>query len=391
MLVANSFDLWRKDAFFSAAEEVQESADIMESAYRAWLREKRERSTPEELNELCRELQTALGTAKWQLEEFEKAVRQSYRHCGDDSTTTRHRQFITVIESQISQVEAALRESYIEDGRQPLRWVNLDEEERDDLAAFLTGTSQTTQGTNDECMEVTPLMKNSFQDKQVNKEDKNVGVNAFHNWDISTDEKLSKDVIAVDKDTDYVIEIKTDAVSRNSDDVVSQTDRTTSTRKTLSPPNYGALKIVIADEDEQRNNLTRTVDDTPKEKGFKHLFWKQKCEEHPQAMRAVHFFSQRFGRIGKCQRQFQSPMHVRYGCSVQLTLALMLSIFLIVPFFKRALICPYGLQDDRWPFKISATACIGGTSPLKGTVKTISVTIHFVVAEIKMNLPVCGY
>jgi len=39
----------------------------MESAYRAWLREKRERSTPEELNELCRELQTALGTAKWQV------------------------------------------------------------------------------------------------------------------------------------------------------------------------------------------------------------------------------------------------------------------------------------------------------------------------------------
>ena len=28
MLVANSFDLWRKDAFFSAAEEVQESADM---------------------------------------------------------------------------------------------------------------------------------------------------------------------------------------------------------------------------------------------------------------------------------------------------------------------------------------------------------------------------
>lgn len=28
MLVANSFDLWRKDGFFSAAEEVQESADM---------------------------------------------------------------------------------------------------------------------------------------------------------------------------------------------------------------------------------------------------------------------------------------------------------------------------------------------------------------------------
>lgn len=28
MLVANSFDLWQKDTFFSAAEEVQRSADM---------------------------------------------------------------------------------------------------------------------------------------------------------------------------------------------------------------------------------------------------------------------------------------------------------------------------------------------------------------------------
>ncbi|KAG4394699.1 hypothetical protein GLYMA_20G083500v4 [Glycine max] len=321
MLVANSFDLWRKDAFFSAAEEVQESADIMESAYRAWLREKRERSTPEELNELCRELQTALGTAKWQLEEFDKAVRLSYRPHSDDNTSTRHRQFISAIESQITQVEAALRESYIEEGKQPLRWVNLDEEERDDLAAFLSGTCQTTQSTNDEYMEV----------KQAKKEDKIVDIYTFRNRDISASEKSSKDVISVNKDTDYLIEIKADAVSRSNDDLVSQTDRTTSTRKTWSPPNYGALKIVIADEGEQRDKPTRTVDATPKEKGFRNLFWKQKFEDYPQATRIVRMFNQRFGGIGICQsqRQFQSPLHLRYGCSVQVTLALMLTIFLI--------------------------------------------------------------
>lgn len=331
MLVANSFDLWRKDAFFSAAEEVQESADIMESAYRAWLRENRERSTPDELYELSRELQTALGTAKWQLEEFDKAVRQSYRH-GDDTTTTRHRQFISAIESQISQVEAALRESYSEEGRQPLRWVNLDEEERDDLAAFLSGTCQTMQSNRDECMEATSSLKSSFLEKQVNREDKNVNVNAACNWDISTSEKASKDVIAVKKDADYVLEIKADAVSRDSDDVVSQTDRTTSTRNAWSPPSYGALKIVIADDDDQRNKLVRTVDATPKERGFRSFFWKQKCEEYPQAMRTGHMFNQLFGRIGLCQRQFQSPLHLRYGCSIQVKLALMLTIFLIVPF-----------------------------------------------------------
>lgn len=33
MMVANSFDLWQKDSFFSAAEEVQESADAYVSLF----------------------------------------------------------------------------------------------------------------------------------------------------------------------------------------------------------------------------------------------------------------------------------------------------------------------------------------------------------------------
>lgn len=33
MIVANSFDLWQKDTFFSAAEEVQESADVYASPF----------------------------------------------------------------------------------------------------------------------------------------------------------------------------------------------------------------------------------------------------------------------------------------------------------------------------------------------------------------------
>ncbi|KAL4346119.1 hypothetical protein AHAS_Ahas11G0346500 [Arachis hypogaea] len=333
MLVANSFDLWRKDAFFSAAEEVQESADIMESTYRAWLREKRERSTPEEFYELSRELQTTLGTAKWQLEEFEKAVQLSYRH-GDDTTTTRHRQFIYAIESQISQVETALRESYSEEGKQPLRWVNLDEEERDDLAAFLSGTSQTIQNNKDECLQGTSSSKSSFLERQGNIEDKNLNANAAaFKWDIIDSEKASKDVIAVKRDADYAIEIKTDAVSRDSDDIVSQTDRTSSTRKTWSSPGYGALKIVIANEDVQRTKPAWTVDAAPKGRGFRSLFWKQKCEE-PQAMRTGLRFNQLFGRIGLSHRQFQSPLQLRQGCSVQVKLALLLTIFLIGKLFN---------------------------------------------------------
>ncbi|OIW18676.1 hypothetical protein TanjilG_13428 [Lupinus angustifolius] len=348
MLVANSFDLWRKDSFFSAAEEVQESADIMESAYRAWLRRERSASTSGGLNELCRELQTALGTAKWQLEEFEKAVRLSYRHHGDDNTTSRHRQFISAIERQISQVEEALRESFSKEGKQPLRWVNLNEEERDDLAAFLSGTCQTMQSSKDECIEIIPSLKSSVQEKLVNKEEKNV--NPACNWDIPTNEKVSEDFISVNKGKDHVIEIKADSDSRNSDEIVSQTDRTTTTRKTWSPPNYSALKIVIADEDEQGNIPTRTIDADPKEKGFRPLFWKQKCEEYPQPLRAVRIFNQRFGRVGLFNRQFQSPLHLRYGCSVQVTLALMLTIFLFGKTFN------FQLLKDLWPLAIPSVS-----------------------------------
>lgn len=39
----------------------------MESAYRTWVRQKREGVKSVDLDELCRELQTALGTAKWQV------------------------------------------------------------------------------------------------------------------------------------------------------------------------------------------------------------------------------------------------------------------------------------------------------------------------------------
>lgn len=39
----------------------------MEFAYRTWVREIREGLSPDDLDELRREVQTALGTAKWQV------------------------------------------------------------------------------------------------------------------------------------------------------------------------------------------------------------------------------------------------------------------------------------------------------------------------------------
>ncbi|KAJ8638343.1 hypothetical protein MRB53_012610 [Persea americana] len=140
--MTSNFDRWEKDPFFSAAEEVQESADRMESAYRRWIHAgKNDIESDTVREELRRDLHTALGTAKWQLEEFERAVRSSYDNCLVDDAVTRHRQFVVAIENQTSNVESSLRDSVMDEGKTTLPWVRLDEGERDELALFLVGTT----------------------------------------------------------------------------------------------------------------------------------------------------------------------------------------------------------------------------------------------------------
>ncbi|XP_059459950.1 uncharacterized protein LOC132189297 isoform X1 [Corylus avellana] len=332
MIVANSFDLWQKDTFFSAAEEVQESADAMESAYRRWVRERRETLSPKDLDELCTELQTALGTAKWQLEEFARAVRLSYGHRGNDNTTARHRQFIDAIENQISLVETALRESFNVEGKQPLHWVNLDEDERDELATFLSGTSQSSQSAKDEYLELKPSMKSSLLENHAQRKDADLKYSAACDTDFSNDMEGLKDVSCVKKDGNHVITIESNEIHGRMDDVICQADRiTNNTRRTWSSPNFSELKIIIPDEDEPINKLMLSVEDTPKEKGLKPIFRKQRRGEFLQVQGVVNLFNQ-FGRVGGFQRQLQSPLHLPFRCSVQVTLALMLTIFLIVPF-----------------------------------------------------------
>ncbi|XP_012074062.1 uncharacterized protein LOC105635592 isoform X2 [Jatropha curcas] len=326
MMVANRFDLWQKDAFFSAAEEVQESADVMQSAYRMWLREKKEESEMGDLDELSRELQTALGTAKWQLEEFEKAVRLSHGHCVDDITASRHKQFVAAIESQISHVEAALREAFNEEGKPPLQWVNLNQEERDDLALFLSGTIQTPEITKDDCFTVRPPVRSPFTDHHYMRKDADHNLNATSSGG-TYDEKDVNDV-TTDKNGEFIIDVDEKGSSRMRDDIICQADRTAGTRKTWSSPNFGALKIVVADRDEHTDGSMPSIEATPKEKGLKRLFWKQRCGEYSRARGPFNLINQ----VGGFQRQMQAPAHLQFSCSVQLTLALMLSIFLIVPF-----------------------------------------------------------
>lgn len=147
--MASDLCRWEVDPFFAAAEDVQDSADRMESAYRTWLHDQSLREsnpTDTELVSLIeirkRELITALGTAKWQLEDFERAIRvtaSTNKAYSKEDAPTRHMQFIGAIRNQIASIEKELQDSIKKDGNRSLQWVDLDDRERDDLAMFLSG------------------------------------------------------------------------------------------------------------------------------------------------------------------------------------------------------------------------------------------------------------
>lgn len=332
MVVANSFDLWQKDVFFSAAEEVQNSADIMESVYRTWLRERKDGIESEDANELRRELQTALGTAKWQLDEFERAIRLSHGYRTKDNTTTRHKQFITAIEDQISRVETALKDSLTKEGNEPLRWVNLDEEERDDLAVFLSGSSPgTSQSSKDESVEMMGSGKNVHlhSDNAQEKEMPEFKRKGF------------KEILTINKDSKYVVELEAKEIPGTMDDTNGQAERLTGQRRTWSSPNFGAWKIVIADQDDQRKTLESTTELENKGKGLKSSFRKPKGGEQLPTrggisssldFRVTSRLTQFRGWFGGIQRQSQSPRRMKFRSPLQVMLLAMLTIFLIVPF-----------------------------------------------------------
>ncbi|XP_010478118.1 PREDICTED: uncharacterized protein LOC104757101 [Camelina sativa] len=146
--MTTSLDRWEKDPFFPAAEEVQESADRMESAYRTWINAKRDSSNVWDSEQLHRDLHAALGTTKWQLDEFQKAVKSSYDNRMSDETRDRHREFTFAMEAQVSKIEKSLKEAAVSDGKGTPRWVRLDEDDRNELALFLTGPSDSVKVVN---------------------------------------------------------------------------------------------------------------------------------------------------------------------------------------------------------------------------------------------------
>lgn len=144
---------WESDPLFSAAEVIQDSADRMESIYRLLLHEQSlgqgDHSDPRLLSSIefyRRDLATILETAKWQLEDFERAVKVSAMM--DNSRTRenvvfRHNQFIKAIKEQIYQVEKSLGDQHMGNSIKNSDWVNLNQQDRDGFALFLSGGNPT--------------------------------------------------------------------------------------------------------------------------------------------------------------------------------------------------------------------------------------------------------
>ncbi|URD94009.1 syntaxin 6, N-terminal domain containing protein [Musa troglodytarum] len=306
MAVASSFDQWQKDVFFSAAEEVQESADVMESLFRMWMRDLKDSEAPDELHG---ELHTALGTAKWQLhlqlEEFEKAVRLRHRrYPSEKNAITRHKQFVAAIAEQIARVEKALRE----EGKQPLRWVQLDAEEQDDLAFFLSEMPQNMQETRDD---VKGSDRDNCSSQAIIRPESVRGL---------------KDKTIGSSDGRHVVEVATkEPLGRKDNEGCADAEQLHGLRRASSLLDVGAWKIVIADDvgaeskaveirSEMPNHasnlcgLLKTVESTSKLRWFRNSFWKAKSEDlqlrHRLQFRAV-------SRLAQCH-SFSIPHESSY-------------------------------------------------------------------------------
>lgn len=169
-----------------------------------------------------------------QLEEFERAVRESHRRRPlDKSAVTRHNQFILAMEDQISQVEKALGQSLVEEGKEPLQWVQLDEEERNDLALFLSAPPPAGDRT-------APSTATSF-----------------------------REVISFNTDSKFLVEVeaKEKTSSKRRDETPDQGNLNSGQRRACSSPDIGAWRIVIADEESKERKPPETRAESPSPAG----------------------------------------------------------------------------------------------------------------------------
>ncbi|XP_065857378.1 uncharacterized protein [Euphorbia lathyris] len=156
--MASSLQQWESDPLFSAAEVVQDSADRMESLFRLLLHDQNlvqgDDSDPRLLSSIeyhKRDLATIFETAKWQLEDFERAVNVSAmqdRTCSREDVIFRHRQFIRAIREQINHVKKFVDSPSMRDSMRNSELINLNEQDRDGLALFLIGGNATDHSNN---------------------------------------------------------------------------------------------------------------------------------------------------------------------------------------------------------------------------------------------------
>ncbi|KAH7278170.1 hypothetical protein KP509_38G027900 [Ceratopteris richardii] len=137
---------WEDDPLFFAADQVQDSADALITAFRAW---KAERAIHQcdthgfesikTLDHRRRQLATAFGVASGQLAEFQREVsylRMSADPCVDGRVFCRYEEFISAIDYQLASMRDDLR--VVKDKVLPTAKCN-SETEVDDLALFLIG------------------------------------------------------------------------------------------------------------------------------------------------------------------------------------------------------------------------------------------------------------
>ncbi|XP_062195737.1 uncharacterized protein LOC133898928 [Phragmites australis] len=351
MAAPGGLEQWQKDGFFQAAEEVQESADLMESVYRTWMHERNSGTSTEEVNDLQRELQTALGTAKWQLEQFERAVSSSNdKYSLEEGTVARRRQFVVAIEDKISCVEKAIKGSLIDSGRQGLNWVRLDEEERDDLVAFLSAPAQFYSEMNtDSSYHIPSRQKNVPRDvASIIK-----GMHEVSPREISS---VKSDVCGL---ADQLHGQRTNLSSRDDHWKIEIGNEMNDGRK-LSPNGVEASSQTAS-----LSGIQRSTEPLTRVRWFWNSLWKPKSDEHRPLrydmsnhldFRVLSLLAQRFNVLTERSRSYfsswkensrisgrsgglhiQCQQHsIQFGRSIRITLLLVLSIFLIVPFLVSA-------------------------------------------------------
>ncbi|KAL4583451.1 hypothetical protein LXL04_008024 [Taraxacum kok-saghyz] len=333
--MSSHFERWEKDPFFSAAEEVQESADRMESTYRTLVQALKEPSAWK-TDELRRDLRTALGTAKWQviqppfllltyiddhlpiffhltlsiiklfqLEEFDRAVAQSYTKLSTEDAKTRHSEFIKAIDCQITKVSKALDESAISTGKPPRPWIRLNEGETEELASFLSGSNTNVdQKEKQKCPNERPEEVASHEGKHRRTASAGADIGA---WNIVVDDDDGG------KSEQPPRKIPSFSGFLNAMDSASKLK--------WSKNGYRKLKLV-----DNRHELPETQQ--PVTRGMNALCYERSksCLENGDDC----YQKQLYGWYGGIQRQLQrSQYYVQYSRPTQILFSLLLFIFLI--------------------------------------------------------------